>query len=469
MTGTWGYTESTNTVEVTGGTSGTPATFADFVTADRAGTDTSLLSAGSPANDLALTYAVRPVEDLAIKVKCVVANKTAEADYIFITGTDWRGDAQTEAIDVTAGDGSYETTKYWASITTLDCSDNAAGGGTVWADGDLTVTQDVWGVIWDYGNDQYQISGNLDIGNGSTATYLATEGESITFAPGFHPVTKSNAEFRLGDLVGDWGVKGSYLSLDRNAGTDVNLTASGSTMKVYASMITDKTNDGGWYFWNGVVDFRNTILNSLASGKWRTYAFLSASSSLKKAFFTGFLRLMPLINTIENVHGHNTADGFYSYDPVTITEPLVTSFTSDITAYDDPVTVVNPETSISTPQILHADGSILEKFTINIHVVDKDGVALQSVTVLLEDDADVDIFSVATDASGDIAEQTITARSWSTTSETLDNNNPFKFTLSKAGYETLTLENITVDGPIDWHLELQSQKQPPAPWQEGMM
>ena len=34
----FGYTESTNTVVVTGGTSGTPATFADFVTADRAGT-----------------------------------------------------------------------------------------------------------------------------------------------------------------------------------------------------------------------------------------------------------------------------------------------------------------------------------------------------------------------------------------------------------------------------------------------
>ena len=87
------YTESTNIVVQTGGTEGTPATFADFVTADRAGTDTSLLSAGAPASDLALTYAVRPVEDLALLVKCVVANKTAEADHIFITGKDWRGAA----------------------------------------------------------------------------------------------------------------------------------------------------------------------------------------------------------------------------------------------------------------------------------------------------------------------------------------------------------------------------------------
>ena len=117
-----------NTVRVTGGTSGTPATFDDFVTADRAGTGTTILDAGSPASDLALDTPVRPVEDLAIIVKCIVANKTAEADFIFITGKDWRGAAQTESIDVTAGNGSYTSTKYWSEITTLDCSDNGAGG-----------------------------------------------------------------------------------------------------------------------------------------------------------------------------------------------------------------------------------------------------------------------------------------------------------------------------------------------------
>jgi hypothetical protein len=31
-------------------------------------------------------------------------------------------------------------------------------------------------------------------------------------------------------------------------------------------------------------------------------------------------------------------------------------------------------------------------------------------------------------------------------------------TLSKAGYETLVLDNITIDSPIVWHLELQHTK-----------
>ena len=122
---TFTYDEATNKVVQTEGTAGTPATFADFVTADRAGTGTDLLVAASPGAAVNLTYAVRPVEDLAILVKCIVANKSAEADFIFITGKDWRGAAQTESIDVTAGDGSYTSTKYWSEITTLDCSDGA--------------------------------------------------------------------------------------------------------------------------------------------------------------------------------------------------------------------------------------------------------------------------------------------------------------------------------------------------------
>ncbi|HUV85112.1 MAG TPA: hypothetical protein VMV86_05335, partial [Methanosarcinales archaeon] len=32
---------------------------------------------------------------------------------------------------------------------------------------------------------------------------------------------------------------------------------------------------------------------------------------------------------------------------------------------------------------------------------------------------------------------------------------PHKFTFSKAGYETIIWDNVTVDAPINWHVELQ--------------
>ena len=128
MPGTFTYAVATNIVTVTGGTSGSPADFASFVAADRAGAGTSLLAAWSPtSNTKALTYQVRPVELLALLISFVVAGKTAETDYIFITGTDAWGAAQTESIDVSAGNGTYVTTKRFRTITNIDCSDNAAG------------------------------------------------------------------------------------------------------------------------------------------------------------------------------------------------------------------------------------------------------------------------------------------------------------------------------------------------------
>ena len=76
MPGTFTYTVATNTVVVTAGTSGSPADFASFVTADRAGTGTSLKAATAASKTLTLTYAVRPVELRAIVVKLIVASKT---------------------------------------------------------------------------------------------------------------------------------------------------------------------------------------------------------------------------------------------------------------------------------------------------------------------------------------------------------------------------------------------------------
>ena len=172
-------------ITITGYTEGSPCNFDDIVAADRAGTGTKLLDAGTPANNLTLTYQVRPVELRALNnIKFIVANKTAETDYIYLTGTDAWDAAQTESIDVSAGNGSYTSTKRWRTITNIDCNDNAAGGGTVWADGDLSVTQDIWGVIWEVcptggGTYNYVLNCLVQIGDGSTPTWFKDTKKSI--------------------------------------------------------------------------------------------------------------------------------------------------------------------------------------------------------------------------------------------------------------------------------------------------
>nr|BDD45807.1 hypothetical protein 6 [bacterium] len=121
--------------------------FEDWYDADQAGT-LALLSAAAPGSAVTLTYDVQAGCEGALQLDFVVANKTTEADYIFVTGKDVDGSTViTESLDVSAGNGTYTTTRFFSSVTNIDCSDNANGGGTVWADGTLTVNQNIWGTL----------------------------------------------------------------------------------------------------------------------------------------------------------------------------------------------------------------------------------------------------------------------------------------------------------------------------------
>jgi len=477
------YDEATNKVVVTGGTSGTPATFADFVTADRAGVDTILLSAGAPANNLALTYAVRPVEDLAIKVKCVVANKTpVQTDYIFITGKDWRGVAQTESVDVTAGNGSYITTKYWSEITTLDCSDNAAGGGVVWADGDLTVTQDMWGIIWDYGKGQYQLDCHFDIGDGGASTYFKSTQEQI-FVSLYDDTAhlfeiKANAILHSGIKVGSGeGKMGSNWVFEQVVtggaastiayGWKKGIVGAGiilSYASTWQSYLHPMDEDYVWR--NPCIVIENDDSEFLATCiKHMYYVLVEADCVLKRITMWGMAGLQILAGpTIENLTNlDNRTEGIkligtldggatYIFKNIETDNKLSLAWNkSDIYMVDSSYVGF----SINWTENW-ATGNVYESYSCNIHITDKDGANLTGVVVDCEDingDPVWTVGTIATDANGNIAEQIIDYKHWyqPNQEETLS---PHKFTISKAGYEAMVLDAVTVDGKINWHLEL---------------
>jgi hypothetical protein len=470
---TFTYTESTNKVVVTGGTAGTAAHFSDFVTADRAGTDTDLLVAGSPASDLALTYAVRPVEDLAILVKCVVANKTAEADFIFITGTDFAGNAQTESIDVTAGDGSYTTTKYWASITTLDCSDNANGGGTVWADGDLSVTQDIWGVIWDYGNGQYYIAANFQVGDGSTTTYFTEAQTAWAWSAsnsytvpmidinGVFDVT-ANATFQMGIKIDvDTTSRGGVLVVHDTSTTNI----SGSILLYGSIFVNGKHSATTAYVFASGSTFE--AINSQIGTK--IIASGATLVRIRHCMFAAYL--FTLLQDPGNATTVDTYDiSLYSLGDANVAAAVILSVSSTAegllitnVAHAFRIvagthTVVN-STFDDTALVGDAAGRILYNAkTVNIHVSDRDGVNLQNVVVDCEDQYGTACWTagtITTDAGGDIAEQEVNYKKYEgPTPMTTTTYSPHKFTISKAGYKTFVLDNITVDSVVDWYFEL---------------
>ena len=125
------------------------------------------------------------------------------------------------------------------------------------------------------------------------------------------------------------------------------------------------------------------------------------------------------------------------------------------------LTFKDPVEPITTILNQSAGSDTLVQYTCNIHVVDEDGANLSGVTVICDISAssnyDTEEFSVVTAGDGTITEQTIDAKLWEGTGETLTDYAPMRFTFSKSGYENLVMENITVDDPIDWRIELQTQ------------
>jgi len=474
------YTESTNTVVLTGGTSGTPATFADFVTADRAGT-AALLAAIAGASNNTLTYQIRPVEDLAIVVDCVVASKTTEADYIFITGTDAWGGAQTESIDVSAGNGTYTTTLRFQTITNLDCSDNAAGGGTVWADGTIAINQGRWGVIWDCGNScQFQVDCALfDIGNNSTSTYFASELESLYFAgSGGQVRIRTQGHLRLGKESGGWGVDGSWWNMGPTSTCYLLDWLDPCELDMYASWLHLR-DTGGYVLFriDGTLKVKNSIFSSAYDGGITNEFFFNnmrvAATVEYEDVYTYKAKIGSYIanppDVFKNFKVHEAGIGAYSnaagskLTNVRFTNLIDNAWHINTAANGSTLELIDPIDFPASPTIVNnqADNWVQETYTCNINVVDHRGTALAGVVVDCEETGGTAVWTagtISTDASGDIAEQEIPYKRWSGTSEALTDYSPHKFTIYKPGYETHVLENITVDAPIVWHLELQPMR-----------
>lgn len=443
-----------NKVIVTGGTSGVPADFAAFVTADRAGEAVLLAATAGLSPTLALTFALRPVEALALLISFIVAAKTAEADFIFITGTDFAGNAQTESLDVTAGNGTYVSTKYFATISNIDCSDNSAGGGTQWADGTVRVTQPRWGFIWDFDDAiQYQVDSLFEVGNGSTSTFFGSKREQVHLREDFE--TKGSATTRLGLVVNSQSSQGSMWVLDKYP---IRITANvaNAGIEVYDSHMV--FGEFGPLFQGNPIIFKDSTLEHYAGNQ----TFAMDAATLVNVRVNGMiLEFKESPSTMTDVFIQEGLQGIFIRANATVTGPEIGTISQPLSTYRtlgnqtlvliDPITVPTQ----STCNIGGASGEVQLEFTVNVHVADRAGANLGSATVLLEDQAAAQIFSLSTDANGDITEQNVQAKKWVGTSETETDNSPFKFTISKAGYETLVLEAVTIDGPIVWHLELQ--------------
>jgi len=372
--------------------------------------------------------------------------------------------AAADTLRITGGNSGNPVT--WNDVWDWDDGGGSSGGdGDVPKDGGGTakvntfMTETVAGAV-------YLILKSIDFGDSVASTYFQSTEECVIFSSGAYPQIKSNATLKIGEIDSNYGCEGSRWSINPT-GTSVDILEVGTSgiLLLYGSHFHN-TGDCWILFRDGTFTAINSVLSAeyfSTDTSWkRRFTFYSACSwSFNKVLIYNCQNLgvngTPTL--FQDVQSHRNQVGMEVWASVTIPNLVITGATfKDIKvgngAYS--INLVNPEFTVTGANldIGNVDALIREQYTCNIHIADKAGADLVGATVDCEDQFGTPVFSVNTNAGGDIAEQIITYKQWAGTSETLTTYSPHKFTISKAGYETMVLDAVTVDAPIVWHLEL---------------
>jgi hypothetical protein len=341
----------------------------------------------------------------------------------------------------------------WDDVWNWDDGGGSSGGaGDVPKDGGGTARVDTF-MTEIVARAIYLILKHVDFGDGIAPTYFQSIREFVNM-PAHTPLVKANATLVIGEPSNEysadpvsWRFKGNFN--DRPFSLNGNIELYNASIYIYSN-------------WTIVQGGTLKIRRLSVSGQPGVNYFLVDSctydvddlyaSRLGVSFRGG------TNNGSIGLHNENAGIGFYTRVSHNVyIGALATNCTIDIRTHQVNTTMIDPLFHPATLEINFNGNWVKEQYTCNIHIVDKDGIALGTVIVNCEDQFGNPVWAagtIATNGAGDIAEQIITYKRWIDIAKTLTTYSPHKFTISKAGYETMELDDVTVDAPIVWHLEL---------------
>lgn len=363
----------------------------------------------------------------------------------------------------------------------------------------------------------YKILKDVQFGDGSNSLTFKSLNEMVYFDDGKYPTVKSAATLQLGELQGDWGINGSMWSFGPSA--NIEMIAAGQTtakLYCYSSTLQNRT-AYQISFRDGDIDIRNSTLsgsfNGSALSRFTFYATINNLILNKVYFVNTYAPYIYLTADIfKDVHSHYSNRGLTAYDNMTADGLLATSYTSKHVYCGSGKTVIlkDPKTNLGTVQNGGADSIIIEQYTCNIHVADKDGADLAGVDIDCEcahlvEGSDsktykciqnhtavdathkpitgtnwneywelydtggglggdwntgfdykagtIEFATVTTDANGNIPEQVINYKQWVGTSEVLEVR-IHKFTFAHAGYPDFVMNDVIIDHPLIWEFDM---------------
>jgi hypothetical protein len=274
--------------------------------------------------------------------------------------------------------------------------------------------------------------------------------------------TYGSATTNIGEASGDWSINGSRWDLSPDVSSGFAYQSS-STINIYSSQIHNR-GDAYIQFNYGTATTLNSIFSSTGTNRRGIVTGSDAITTFKSVYNCNsegpYFVNSPVI---ENFHSHTNIYGLRFVIPITVKDMYFTNNGTDLRCLDarGQLQLISKRGTTSPSVNISADGAwAQEQYPCNITVKNYAGTLLDGVEVLCEDEADATVWTTTTGDTdtGKIDEQIIIYKQWIDAADTLTTYSPHKFTFSKAGYETLILENITVDAPIVWHLELQHTK-----------
>lgn len=334
---------------------------------------------------------------------------------------------------------------------------------------DLWNSSDVngWDVVNNTCNTQFKFWCKIQIGDGSTETWFADTMKQIVFADGisgtFLKITE-NATFRLGTL---------------DNATE-KITTDGCSL-IYSDTSTLGTFDGDSE--NGVILLYSSQIMSLT--RWRQIKCYrwGNTSKIYNTQFLGDVRLWGDFNAeIYNVISIGTksntigiyqvtgdinqllvSDHEYNADLGWTTESITIN---NLTARDPktssffcrnlnhPIYLVNPDIDVWTFTWVTSSDKVYRQYTFDLKVIDPDGTSINNAIVSLFDNNNDEVFSVLTDAQGEIIQQTISRGYYDQANgNTLQDYSLHTLNIYKDNYQPYVM-NITFSQKTNWEIAL---------------
>jgi len=410
------------------GSEETPDSFEDIYLADLAGTlDLMPEMPCSTGMDVLDTMSA---EMGSLKIDITLSGTSAGAgDTIDITGTDPEGDAISESIDVSGGDGTYTSALSYNGITNLDC--------TGWSDGTIKVIQNRWGAFGKYGEKNYGLYSYIHINSGK---YLYDISYSLTCcsppAMGAYINLAIGGHCTLGELSEmGFGKYGGTISCPIPAFLGDNTpfcTKNTCYLKMYGVNVYAK-------------GYKMIVLGlfELYDCNFKDCGMLSGSygGTIVRSDINSWQLQAPA--TIEGVRILSDTGGVYLYGSNSTLLNVDCNGTirpgsgvSNVNNY-----LINSSYGALGIASSNVNYSLYVQFYFNLRVVDKDGDGIDGASVVIEDVSGSSIFDGTTDGNGDITQQTLNYQRWYYASGIQTQEySPHTVTISATGYRTKVIK-----------------------------